>query len=327
MFNKHSLIGSVVFLVAFSFSGSLAAAEKWDMPLAYAASNFHSENAANFAEAVTAATGGEIEIVTHASGSLFKGDEIFRAVRTGQAPIGERLISALGNEHPIFEIDALPFLATSYDDAWKLYKASKPAMSEILEDKGVKLLYAVPWPPQGLYSKKAVNSAADMEGVKFRAYNQATSRLAELMGAVPTKIEAAELSQAFATGVADSMISSGATGYDRKIWEHVDYWYDVQAWLPKNMVIINLDVWNELDTATQGIILGAAAMAEKAGWDKSRELADWYKEQLAANGMTVEGPGDDLQSDFEEIGQTMTEEWLEKAGETGGEVIESYRNM
>ncbi len=327
MFKKHSLIWSVVFLVSVAVSGPLAAAEKWDMPLAYAASNFHSENAVEFAEAVTEATGGEIEIVTHASGSLFKGDEIFRAVRTGQAPIGERLISALGNEHPIFEIDALPFLATSYEDARKLYQASKPAMSDILKEKGVKLLYAVPWPPQGLYSKNEVTSAADMEGVKFRAYNQATSRLAELMGAVPTKIEAAELSQAFATGVADSMISSGATGYDRKIWEHVDYWYDVQAWLPKNMVIVNLDTWNDLDDDTRQIILDAAADAEQAGWDRSMELAEWYKEQLAENGMTVEGPGDELRADFEEIGETMTEEWLERAGDAGREVIDAYRDM
>lgn len=327
MFKKHNLFWSVFFLIALSFSGSLSAAEKWDMPLAYAASNFHSENASSFAEAVTEATGGEIEIVTHASGSLFKGDEIFRVVRTGQAPIGERLISALGNEDPVFEIDALPFLATSYEDARKLYEASKPTMEKILEEKGVKLLYAVPWPPQGLYSKDEVTSAADMEGVKFRAYNQATSRLAELMGAVPTKIEAAELSQAFATGVADSMISSGATGYDRKIWEHVQYWYDVQAWLPKNMVIVNLDMWNELDDETRGIILDAAERAEQAGWDESMELAEWYKEQLAENGMTVEGPSDQLQSDFEEIGQTMTEEWLEKAGDTGRQIIDTYRDM
>ncbi|MDZ7839804.1 MAG: TRAP transporter substrate-binding protein [Gammaproteobacteria bacterium] len=327
MFKKHGLIRSAILLVSFAVSGSLAAAEKWDMPLAYAASNFHSENAAEFAAAVTEATGGEIEIVTHASGSLFKGDEIFRAVRTGQAPIGERLISALGNEDPIFEIDALPFLATSYEDARKLYQASRPAMNEVLEEKGVKLLYAVPWPPQGLYSTEEVMSAADMEGVKFRAYNQATSRLAELMGAVPTKIEAAELSQAFATGVADSMISSGATGYDRKIWEHVQYWYDVQAWLPKNMVIVNLEIWNGLDEATRTTILEAAEEAEQAGWDRSMELADWYKEQLAENGMTVEGPSDQLQSDFEDIGSTMTEEWLEKAGDTGSEVIDSYRGM
>ena len=213
--------------LALGLSASLATAgEKWDMPLAYSATNYHSENAAKFAEEITKASGGELEVVTHPSGSLFKGGEIFRAIRTGQAPIGERLISALGNEDAIFEIDALPFLASSFAEAKNLYKASKPAMQKVLAEKGVKLLYAVPWPPQGLYANKPINSAADMKGLKFRAYNAATSRLAELMGAVPTKIEAAELSQAFATGVAESMISSGSTGYDRKIWEHVKYWYE-----------------------------------------------------------------------------------------------------
>ena len=325
---KRKIFGAATaFGLIAAASGGLAA-EKWDMPLAYAATNYHSQNAANFAAAITAATGGEIEVVTHASGSLFPGGEIFRAIRTGQAPIGERLISALGNEDPIFEIDALPFLATSFEDARKLYKASRGAMESVLEDKGVKLLYAVPWPPQGLYTKTPVNAASDMKDVKFRAYNAATERLAELMGAVPTKIEAAELSQAFATGVAESMISSGSTGYDRKIWESgVKHWYDVQAWLPKNMVIINLDVWNGLDARTQGVILGAAAMAEEAGWAKAQELSDWYKEQLTANGMEVGGPSDQLRADFESIGATMTEEWLAKAGDSGKAVVEAYKGM
>ena len=303
------------------------AGEKWDMPLAYAATNYHSENAAKFAKAVTEASGGELEIVTHPSGSLFKGGEIFRAVRTGQAPIGERLISALGNEDAIFEVDALPFLATSFEDAKKLHEASKPAMEKVLEDKGVKLLYAVPWPPQGLYNKTPVASAADMKGVKFRAYNAATSRLAELLGAVPTKIEAAELAQAFATGVADSMISSGSTGYDRKIWEHVKYWYDVQAWLPKNMVVVNLEAWNALDAKLQGVVTEAAAQAEADGWAKAQELADWYKEQLAANGMTVEGPSDQLRADFVKVGDQMTQEWLDRAGDGGKAIIEAYKKM
>jgi TRAP-type C4-dicarboxylate transport system substrate-binding protein len=313
--------------VATGLFACAAHAEKWDMPLAYSATNYHSENAAKFAEAVTEATGGALELVTHPGGSLYKGGEIFRAVRTGQAPIGERLISALGNEDPIFEIDALPFLATSFDSAMKLYEASKPSIQEVLSSKGVMMLYAVPWPPQGLYNIKPVNSAADMEGVKFRAYNAATSRLAELMGAVPTKIEAAEISQAFATGVAESMVSSGSTGYDRKIWEHVKYWYDVQAWLPKNMVIVNTDAWAGLDDATQKIVMDAAAKAEKEGWAKAQELSDWYKEQLAANGMEVTGPSDQLRSDFMAIGDTMTAEWLARAGDTGKSVVEAYKAM
>jgi len=312
---------------AVSFANPAQASERWDMPMAYAASNYHSQVGALFAEAVTSATGGELEIVTHPGGSLFQGGEIFRAVRTGQVPIGERLVSALGNEDPLFEIDALPFLATSFEDAWNLYQSSRPAMEEALKTKGLMLLYAVPWPPQGLYNMEPVNEAADMQGVKFRAYNAATARLAELMGAVPTKIEAAELSQAFATGVAESMISSSSTGYDRKIWEHVRYWYDIQAWLPKNMVVVNLEAWNSLNETTRGIVLGAAAMAEKAGWAKAQELADWYKAQLEANGMVIEGPTEQLSADFRRIGEAMTEEWLARAGESGRAVVDVYNRM
>ncbi|MGF1629693.1 MAG: TRAP transporter substrate-binding protein [Kiloniellaceae bacterium] len=319
-------LGGIVSAVALGLTaGAAQAAEKWDMPLAYPASNYHSETAASFAEEVTKATGGELEIVTHPGGSLFGGGEIYRAVRTGQAPIGERLISALGNEDPLFEVDALPFLATSFDEAWNLYQASKPQLDKTLDAAGLKLLYTVAWPPQGLYNKKAVSSAADMQGVKFRAYNAATERLADLMGAVPTKIEAAELTQAFATGVADSMISSGSTGYDSKIWEHVKYWYDVQAWLPKNMVVVNKAAWEALDPKLQQIVLDAAAKAEENGWAKARELSDWYKDQLAANGMVVEGPSEALKADFQQIGDTMTAEWLERAGADGKAVIDAFK--
>src|SRR5690606_4704430 len=245
---------------------------------AYPASNYHSETATAFAEAVTERTGGELEIKGHPNGSLIGGGEIYGAVRRGIAPIGERLMSALGNEHPLLELDAVPFLATSFEDARRLYDAQRPEMEKVLDEQGMVFLYAVPWPPQGLYTNKSVESVADMQGVKFRAYNAATSRLAELMGAVPTKIEAAEISQAFATGVADSMISSGSTGYDSKLWEYVEYWYDTQAWLPKNMVFANKDAWEGLDEATRAIVREEAAKAEEAGWAKAQELSDWYKE-------------------------------------------------
>lgn len=324
---KHLKIAAPVAIAALTLSAgiTLAADVKWDMPMAYSASNYHSENGAQFAKEVTEASGGKLEIVTHPGGSLFKGGEIFRAVRTGQAPIGERLISALGNENALFEIDSLPFLATSFADAKKLYDATKPELQKVLAEKGLTLLYTVPWPPQGLYAKKEVTAAADMKGVTFRAYNAATSRLAELMGAVPTKIEAAELSQAFATGAVESMISSGSTGYDRKLWEHASHWYNIQAWLPKNMVIVNNDAWAKLDEATQKVVMEKAAAAEARGWAKAEELANWYVEELAKNGMTVGPAGDQLKADFAKIGETMTTEWLAKAGDTGKAAVDAYK--
>ena len=321
---KTSLIAGTAAL-AMSATGALA--EAWDMPMAYPDSNFHSQNGKAFAECVANGTNGELEIVVHPGGSLFKGNEIKRAVQTGQAPIGERLLSAHQNEEAVFGFDSVPFLATSYEASDKLWDAARPIIEQTLDEQNLVLLYAVPWPPQGIYTKKPIEAASDMQGVKFRSYNAATARMAELMGAVPVQIEEAELSQALATGVADSFISSGATGYDRKVWEQLSHWYEVNAWLPRNSVFVNKDTWEGLDEAAQGVLQDCAAQAGEAGTAKSAELNDWYKEQLAANGMSVQPPGDQLRADLEEIGDTMIAEWLDAAGEQGKLIVESYRSM
>jgi TRAP-type C4-dicarboxylate transport system substrate-binding protein len=321
---RRALIAGIA---ACGVSATAAWAETWDMPTAYPDSNFHSQNAKAFAECVRTGTGGELEIVIHPGGSLFKGNEIKRAVQTGQAPIGERLLSAHQNEEAVFGFDSVPFLASSYEASDKLWQAARPTIEEVLGEQNLVLLYSAPWPPQGIYSKKPLESASDLQGVKFRSYNAATARMAELMGAVPVQIEEAELSQALATGVADSFISSGSTGYDRKVWEQVTHWYDVAAWLPRNMVFANRDAWESLDSAAREVLEDCARQAGETGAAESERLNDWYKEQLAANGMTITQPGDQLRADLETIGQTMTDEWLAATGEAGKAIVDAYRSM
>ena len=305
---------------------NISVAEKWDMALAYGAGNFHSANATEFAKNVSEKSGGKLTIVTHPGGSLFKGGEIFRAVRTGQAQIGERFMSALGKEDPLLEIDSQPFLATSYTEAMNLYKASKPEIIKGLDAKGLVFLYAVPWPAQGLYSKKEINSVADLKGLKFRAYNSATIRIAELTGMAPTKIEAAEISQAFSTGAVESMITSPTTGKNKKIWENgVKYFYDIAAWFPKNMVIVHRGAWNKLDSATQDLVMKEAALAERKGWDLSKKGNVADKKALSSAGMKVSKVNSALQKHFQEVGATMAEEWKKKAGDRGATVLAAYK--
>jgi len=310
-------------LLTFNFAN---AGEKWDMALAYGAGNFHSANATEFAKNVSEKSDGKLTIVTHPGGSLFKGGEIFRAVRTGQAPIGERFMSALGKEDPLLEIDSQPFLATSYGQAMRLYKASKPEIVKGLDSKGLVFLYAVPWPAQGLYSKKEINSIADLKGLKFRAYNSATIRIAELTGMAPTKIEAAEISQAFSTGAVESMITSPTTGKNKKIWENgVGYFYDIAAWFPKNMVIVNKEAWNKLDSDTQKLVMREAALAERKGWDLSKKGNVQDKKALADAGMKVGKVNSSLKKHFEEVGATMAKEWADRAGSRGKAVLSAYK--
>jgi TRAP-type C4-dicarboxylate transport system substrate-binding protein len=302
-------------------------AEVWDMPLAYSGSNFHSVTAAEFGRCVTTGTGGEIEIVTHPSGSLIKGADIKRAVQTGQVPIGERLLSGHQNENAIFGFDSVPFLATSFDDADRLWEAAKPSIEKTLADQNLTLLYAVPWPPQGLYFKREINSVADMEGIKFRSYNNTTTRLAELTGMLPVVIEAAEISQAFATGVVESMVSSGATGYDRKIWESLTHFYEVDSWLPRNYVMVNTDSWNGASEANKNVILGCAELAEYAGTWRSKEYTGFTLAGLRAGGMTVQPAGAKLKGELEDIGETMTNDWLSAAGAEGQAIVDRYKAM
>jgi TRAP-type C4-dicarboxylate transport system substrate-binding protein len=311
-------------LAATALSASGAVAETWDMPMAYPATNYHTENGIAFADCVKGATGGALEIVVHPNGSLFSGNDIKRAVQTGQAPIGERLLSAHANENPIFGVDSIPFLATSFEDSAKLLAAAKDAVAAALDEQNLVYVYSEPWPPQGFYLKKEVNSVADLAGVKFRAYNAATARIAELAGMVPVQIEAAELSQALATGVVDSFISSGSTGVDSKVWESLTHFYDVQAWLPRNTVFVNKDSIGALDDAGKAAIMECGATAAAAGEARARELTAGYLKTLAENGMTVAEPSDALREGLKGFGATMTAEWIAAAGETGKAVIDAY---
>jgi TRAP-type transport system periplasmic protein len=306
-------------------TGHAAAQTKWDLPAAYPATNFHSENLVQFASDVDRLSGGKLKIQVHANASLFKAPEIKRAVQGGQAQIGEILLVNFQNEWQIFGADGLPFLADSYDEAMKLWRVQKPMIDRKLAEQGMMVLYAVPWPPQGIYTNRTLNSAADMKGLKWRAYSPATARIAELVGAQPVTVQAAELSQAMATKVVDSYMSSGSTGFDTKTFEHIKNWYDTQAWLPKNAVIVNRAAFNALDKPTQDALLKAAADAEVRGLAASKKTNTESLEKLKANGMQILPPGGQLKADMKKVGDQMLKEWLEKAGAEGQQLVDAFR--
>jgi TRAP-type transport system periplasmic protein len=315
----------LTFAAAAVFTGTAIAQTKWDLPAAYPATNFHSVNLVEFAADIDKATAGKLKITVHAGASLFKAPEIKRAVQGGQAQIGEVLISNFSNEWPLFGADALPFLADSYDESVKLWRVQKPFFDKKLAEQGLVALYSVPWPPQGVYSKKPLASAADLKGMKWRAYNPATSRIAELVGAQPVTVQAAEVSQAFATGVAESMMSSGSTGWDSKLHEHVKYWYDTQAWLPRNLIVVNKAALDALDAATRQAVLKAAADAETRGLAASKKANTESLDKLKGGGMNILPPPAALTADMKKVGETLLKEWLEKAGPEGQQLVDNYR--
>jgi TRAP-type C4-dicarboxylate transport system substrate-binding protein len=315
----------LVLLGGFAAMASPAMAQtKWNLAAAYANSNYHTENLVEFAKDVEKATGGKLGITVHGNASLFKAPEIKRAVATGQAQIGEVLISIHENENALFGVDVVPFLATSFADAKKLWAVSKPGIAKALDAQGLMVLFAVPWPPQGIYAKKDLNSVEDMRGLKWRAYNVGTTRIAEIVGAQPLTIQAAELPQALATGVVDSFISSGSTGYDSKVWETLTHHYETNAWLPKNITFINKAAFASLDKATQDAVLKAAAEAETRGWRIAEEKTQWYLKELAAKGMKVQAPSLALKEGLAKVGAQLTADWLKRSGAEGLELVSAF---
>jgi TRAP-type C4-dicarboxylate transport system substrate-binding protein len=246
-------------------------------------------------------------------------------VQTGQAQVGEVLISIHENEDPLYGLDVVPFLATSYEQAKKLYEAQRPAFEKKLGSQGLMLLFAVPWGPQGIYAKKDLNTVDDMKGMRWRAYNAGTARIAELTGMQSVTIQAAELPQALATGVVNSFMSSGSTGYDSKAWETLTHFYDTQAWLPKNIIFVNKAAFDALDKPTQDAVMNAAKTAEERGWKVSQEKTQWYLDQLKAKGMKVQNPSPELASGFRKVGEQLTADWLKKAGADGQAVVDAYK--
>lgn len=308
------------------FAGSAFAQTSWDLPTPYPDGNFHTRNISQFAEEVGQKSGGSLTITVHANQSLIKHPDIKNSVRDGTVPAGELLVSRLENESAIFGADSVPFLASSYEQAKKLYDAQRPILEDLLAEQGLQLLFSVPWPPQGIYAKKEVASLDDMKGLKFRAYNLGTERVAELAGMVPTQIEASDIPTAFATGRVDAMITSPSTGVDSKAWDFLSHYHDTQAWLPRNMVIVNKAAFDALSAEEQAAIKEAAEAAEARGWEMSQTETAEKTQVLKDNNVSVVAPSDTLKSEFAEIGKTITDEWKAKAGAQGEQLLNAYQS-
>ncbi|MCA3629891.1 MAG: TRAP transporter substrate-binding protein [Methylobacterium sp.] len=298
---------------------------KWDMPTGYSDGTFQTVNVRSFVEEVAKLSGNKLAITVHSNGSLVKMPEMKRSVQSGQVPIAEMLVSVLSNENAIFGFDSVPGLVGSYAEARKLYNAARTQLAETLDKQGLVLLYSVAWPPQGVYTAKPINALADLKGTKFRSFNPATARFAELIGAVPTTIQVPEIAQAFRTGVLDAMITSGATGVDSQAWDFLKYFYDTQAFLPQNIVIANKRAYSALPDDVKSAIQNAARAAEDRGWKMSEELNGSHKKTLAEKGITVSPPTDAMKAELKKIGETMAAEWAKRAGAEGEKILADFR--
>ena len=318
---KHFIFGAVALVCA-----TAAQAQNWDMPTPYGDSTFHTQNIAQFAEDLRTATDGSLDITLHSANSLFPHAEIKGAIRNRQVPIGEFFLSRLSNEDLAYGIDSQPFVATSYEEAERLWAAQKPVITELLAEQGLIPLFSVPWPAQGLYTNGEIATVEDLNGLRFRAYNAALEEFSALIGAAPVQIEASNIPQAFSTGQVEAMITSPSTGVNSTAWDFVTHYAPINAWVPKNIVVVNQRMFDGLDADTQAAVMAAAEAAEIRGWEMSAAEAESMTAALAENGITVYEPSEELVSGLQAIGATMLDNWNVNATDSAKAILETYSN-
>lgn len=324
--HRRSLLAAGAAGAVLPLAGRKALAQaRWQLATPYPDGNFHTRNLRQFVEAAQQASGGALQIQMHTNAALLKMPEIRRGIQTGQVQMGEILISAYGNEDPFFEVDGIPQLVTSYEQARKLAELSRPYIEARLKRTGITLLYMVPWPPSGFYTNFPVDSIEALRGNKMRTFSAATNRFATLVGATPTLVQAAEVPQAFATGVVNSMVTSAATGVDVQAWDFAKFFTPIGFTWTKNAVMVQTRALEALPEAARKAVLDGAKAAETRGWEMSAAEQVAREKILAERGMTVNQPSAALKEGMAKVSETMVQEWLAKAGEDGKKLIDAYR--
>ncbi|MDA8443644.1 TRAP transporter substrate-binding protein [Paracidovorax valerianellae] len=297
----------------------------WTLASGYPKELFHGVNLRQFAQNVNDRTKGGLVIEVHTDGIAASPSEIVGKVRSGDLAAGEVLLSSMASDTRIAGADAIPFIVHSYDDALRLWNAQRPILQETLDKQGLVILYAVPWPAQGLFTTRPVRSVADLRGSKMRTYNPSTVRLAQLMGATPVDVPTQAIGSAFKDQRLDTMFTSPATGVDSKLWEGpAKYFYNARGWYPKNIVIANKAKWAALPESTRQTVMAAAGEAQKRGWMASEAASTVSLAELASKGIKVNTPEPELRNELRRIGEKFSVEYLRETGAEGNRMLIPY---
>lgn len=314
-----------LFLIAALCAASVTHAQTtWKLATGYRAESFHTENLAQFGRDVEVTTGSKLKFELAPNGSLFKLNDIRQAVQDGKVDAGETIMTSMVKDIPIAGADSIPFVVGSYKSALKLWKLQRPGMEREFASHGLKILYAVPWPPQGLYSTRPIRSAADFKSMKMRTYNQTTVRIAEMLGATAVDVPMVDVGSALSEGRVDGMITSAVTGVENKVWGHIKYYYEINAWFPKNIVFVNAKNFDALSPEARATVLIAAAQAETRGWSTSEAVAASSTKELQSNGIKIERLSSDLETDIKRLGERFSREWVRTVGHAASDIFVPY---
>lgn len=326
MHRRHVPVALAATLAGLSVARPLFAApsQAWTVATGYRSDGFHAATLRWLGQALSDATQGALSWQVVADGKLAPLAKIPEAVTTGQPEVGECIMTTMAGAWPVCGADAIPFMTRHGADALRLWKVQRPVVDRALRASGLVPLYAVPWPGQGLYSVEPVRSASDFRGRRMRTYNPTTRRIAEMLEATPVDVAMADVGKALETGRIDSMITSSVTGVEQQAWRWLHHFYDLNAWMPKNLVMVNAAALERLDPKARNALTELSAQAEQRGWAAAEQAALQSRETLAKEGMQVEPTPPYLRSTLVRMGERFAREWVREVGPQANQIFIPY---
>lgn len=316
--------GGVLLGLSFALVFSASADTRWTLPVEQSSTHYITRIAQDFARQVKRDSKGVLDIDVVVGESVLQQIALKSRISRGEEVLGEVLLSALGEEIPLLELDSLPFLAQNYEQAQRLWGLARADIERQLLATGVRLLYVVPWQPQSLYSRQPLTTPDDLRDLRFGVQSPLLARLADVVGAQSVSIAGTGLREVFEQDVVDVVLASSSSGVDTRVWRATNYFYDVQAFIPKNAVLINERAFRSLPEAARNALLSAGKRAEQQGWALSRALHDRQVKRLEHAGMEVfRQVPDALRIGLDGAGSTMLWEWAGKAGQSR-HVLDAY---
>ena len=326
MFMK-SCVMTAAAVLAFSTAAS-AATVKWDMANEYQESSIHGQGQKVFSDTLMKESGGSVVVTNHFGGSIgYKSKEHFDAVGDGALPIANTSMGQVAGIEPIFLLSSLPFLVGSADDAKVLWEVAKPHYEAVFAKHNQVLLYASPWPPAGIWSKKPVLSSSNLSGLKIRAWDASGTRTLKTAGAAAVQMSWADVVPQLSSGGIEAVLTSAEGGVNAKFWEHLSHFNAINYSLSLNMTHVNKDAFDALSAEQKAAVMKAAEVAGDAAWAALAERVGQNYKDMRANGITVaETVPAGFLGELNAAGDGVYDDWLSKVGDTGKAILDEYKS-
>lgn len=248
---------------------------------------------ARFKETVEKKTNGQVEVQIYPNSALGSLRVTFESMQLGnlEAMMSDAVTAA--NVAPVYAVPELPYIFKDLDHVHKVLDGplGKQITDELLQKGGIRTLVVYDTTFRKIFSKRPINSIADMKGMKVRVPEaQNYLRAMQLLGANPTPVAWGELYTALQTGVVEGFENKAEAAYQAKLHEQTKYAAYTGHIFCINPLLVSDKWFKSLPADTQKIVQDAAS--ESLSWQRGYAPTSEkeYEQKMKDAGVTWTSP-------------------------------------